>query len=253
MKWSEFKNFDEYFTWFKKQPELSFKVGVFSPTERCTFTANGLFFKDFFPEPAAAGGVENCPVGKITDQRIILDRQMIYSGIHDEFIRQFDVFNHDEDFPDAAATPDRWLLLTHSCSLAKTGFANLVPAYFSENFKKNLQEIDPARVWKKPADEQKKNVFRTIEDNKSPRFVALPPDEELIKPDDRKDAQYLIVDLDQTLSMAQKVFLAKKPIRSFSFEGLSYLQARFTLRIARDLKMTCLADWDDHRTLGQSR
>lgn len=254
MKWIEFKSFDQYFGWFKNLAEkepFTFKVGVFSPTEDTTFNGSGLFFKYFFPDKPKSKILEDCPVGKINDRRILLDSSLIYSGT-DKNIRQFDMFKHDDDFPALVVPPDFWFVFSHSCTLPKTSFANVLPGYLSQQFKTHLMTLDAARSWKSPSADQEKNVFRNIEDNMSPRFIALPPNDLWNKERGSSEtlADYLIIDLDQPASMLQRNLISKKPILSFTFEGLCYMQARFALRFGRDLKMTELKEWDDNRRLG---
>lgn len=248
-KW-DFESFEKYLKWFTTLSPISFAIGVFNPSERCTLSASGYFFKDFFPEPPTDKISDPiCPVGKITDRRVILDENIIFAESANN-LRQFDFFENDKDFPVITSQPDYWTLLSHSCNLPKTSFYNILPCYKSSSLKKNLASLEANRPNPLVKDEQKRNVFRSIEDNMNQRYISLPEHKLFNKDTDlvEQEREYLIIDLDQPTSLDYKILKDKKSICSVSFEGLSYFQCRHVIRLARDLKWS---NWDDNRVISK--
>lgn len=237
--WANFPTFKDYFSWFQKQTPISSKIGVFSPNDHSYFTATSLFFHHFFGT-IPPKTVESCPVGKMGKYRIHLDPNLIFAPTK-SMKRQGDFYRHSADFPSLqSADPDYWIVLSHSCSIPKTGFMPFVPVYKSTTFRSILKQIDP-RDWSGIDFE---NLVSNIESNKLQRFLPFPKPSILGIEDTFEN---LIADLDQIYSVSSSIFHQQTPMMSLTFEGLSYLQCRMTIRFCRDLR---LDHWDDERKLG---
>ena len=240
--WTGFGTFQDYYSWFSKQTPISSKIGVFSPNDHSFFTANGLFFHNFFGA-VPPKTVEYCPVGKMGKYRIHLDPSLLFAppaGIK----RQGDFYQHSEAFPVLKpASPDYWIVLSHSCSMPKTGFVPFAPIYKSTTFRNVLKDIDP-RDW---ASADFDNLVLNIESNKLQRFLPFPKPPSFEEQDTYEN---LIADLDQIYSLPSATFHKQAPALSLTFEGLSYLQCRMAIRFCRDLR---LDQWDDQRALGHEK
>lgn len=237
MQWSDFKSFSEYLDWFKKLPEISTKVGIFSPNDKTFFSSTFYFFDRFFPtigKPSI-----NTPVGKATKHRILLDRNLIFAGT-DGTVRQGDFFAPDTCFPVLGElAPDFWMVLSHSCCLPKEHFAPVIPIYTSSRLAEIIKSLHEA-----PNGFDFENFVANIESNKKQRFISFPTFRQLAP---GLDAEFLLADLDQIHTMKRKDLVTLKPEISLTFEGLSYFQCRVATRLCRDLK---LDNWDDNRVLG---
>lgn len=226
----KYKKFSSFLRFIRRSAKFSFRIGVFND-DRFSFNGSGNFFYHFFPDVAPKKpNTITTPLGKLGHRSLVLEPNSLFEDPQ-PFARQGDIFVYSDQMPAAVGSATHWVLASQTCTTEQDVISLMLPAYDRTQF---LNSISALRNVSGSPDSFYQNEARQ---NKVSRFLPLPPQ-------DAWGDSNLIVDLYQLYSVQSAIVKNQRPIRSLTFAGLSYFQARLAMTLFRDVK-----NWDENRSL----
>lgn len=223
-----FSTFQDYLSSIQHTQNFDFRVGVFNDN-RFSFHGSGNFFSDFFPTtPPSKPNTVTIPVGIMDHRAVRLDSSFIYEPCNND-LRQGDILKHDGKIAYGLSNPSYWVLSSHSCTMDHSEYTTVMPAYTIGILSADIATLMAGR---KP-----NYVKDVIGQNKSPRFVLLPPKYDVYD-------SSIAVDLGQIYTVKKEIISKDQRVTSLTFSGLSYLQNRMAMYFFRDVD-----NWSDKRQL----
>lgn len=223
-----FSTFQDYLSSIQSAQVFNFRVGVFD-NNRFSFHGSGNFFSDFFPhQPPVKPQTVVTPIGIMDHRSVRLDSTAIYEPCKD-FLRQGDILTNNGQIPHVLSTPSYWMLSSHSCTMDHSEYTTILPIYTVQSL---ISDIGVVMTGK-----DMRFVKDIIGQNKAPRFIFLPP----------KDNIYdsaAVVDLGQIYTVKKDLLPSDSRVTSLTFSGLSYFQNRMAMYFFRDVD-----NWTDERQL----
>jgi hypothetical protein len=235
--WSQFRDFGEFVDFVSKRDKAPFHSRV---ARDAYFSGLGTFFTLFFPNMPASKkeAPVNTALGPLSHNGLLLDPGHLFAMPLATMLRQGDLLKATTSFPQVGTNPTHWIIASQTCAISKDPFSQVIPAYLKSSFQDQLETIHPDLFAKKDA--ARKSAESSLFDNRTNRFLVLPPkDGSLNEP--------LVIDLGQLYTMARASLKGLTALLSLTYPGLAYFSNRLAINVFRDV-----ADCDDARAVSGS-